>query len=246
VRDVLAGKGLNCYCKMLLRDNFIHGDLHPGNILVDARDPANPVVTLIDVGLCQKMTIREGQLTHELMGAFVRWVPGACSTALWNMGDEQLYADKAKFDGDMVDLFKRFRPISGDEVEVVNNVLQAVFDVVRVNRVTMEPTFVSILFAVLVLESFIMALNPEFNMVRHASGWLVSEGHISKKLFKNIAYSAEDIVRSRARMLKARLTGQSEKEDYVPAQRRRMEERMLAEHQERFGAATPVPVAVAA
>ena len=30
----LAGIGLDSYLKMLLKDNFIHADLHPGNILV--------------------------------------------------------------------------------------------------------------------------------------------------------------------------------------------------------------------
>ena len=30
----LAAIGLGSYLKMLLKDNFIHADLHPGNILV--------------------------------------------------------------------------------------------------------------------------------------------------------------------------------------------------------------------
>ena len=29
-----AELGSSCYLKMLLKDNFIHADLHPGNILV--------------------------------------------------------------------------------------------------------------------------------------------------------------------------------------------------------------------
>jgi predicted unusual protein kinase regulating ubiquinone biosynthesis (AarF/ABC1/UbiB family) len=33
-RLALAETGLSCYLQMLLRDNFIHADLHPGNILV--------------------------------------------------------------------------------------------------------------------------------------------------------------------------------------------------------------------
>lgn len=30
----LADLGMNCYLKMLLKDNFVHADMHPGNILV--------------------------------------------------------------------------------------------------------------------------------------------------------------------------------------------------------------------
>lgn len=32
----LADLGMNCYLKMLLKDNFVHADMHPGNILVRA------------------------------------------------------------------------------------------------------------------------------------------------------------------------------------------------------------------
>jgi aarF domain-containing kinase len=37
----LASLGMSCYLKMLLRDNYIHADLHPGNILVSMESPAS-------------------------------------------------------------------------------------------------------------------------------------------------------------------------------------------------------------
>ena len=41
VRSDIADIGLHMYLKMMLVDNFVHGDLHPGNILVR---PARGVV----------------------------------------------------------------------------------------------------------------------------------------------------------------------------------------------------------
>jgi len=37
----LAYLGMSCYLKMLLRDNYIHADLHPGNILVSMESPTS-------------------------------------------------------------------------------------------------------------------------------------------------------------------------------------------------------------
>ncbi|KAG5464457.1 hypothetical protein LSCM1_00645 [Leishmania martiniquensis] len=185
-RDVLANKGLNTWCKMLLRDNFIHGDMHPGNILIDCTsDPHEPTVTMIDVGLCQQLTEHEGAITHNMLESFVRWDPQQCADSLLAMSDRQPYAEPEVFRRDLGDLFKHFRPTRNDE-NAVTNILQSVFESIRKNNVQMDPAYVSLLFAVLVLESFIMNLNPDFNMVRHAAPWLVSEGHLSKGVMKNL------------------------------------------------------------
>lgn len=194
-RDVLANKGLNTWCKMLLRDNFIHGDMHPGNILIDCTsDPHEPRVTMIDVGLCQQLTEHEGHVTHDLLESFVRWSPDQCADSLLAMSDSQPYVDKDLFRDDLAHLFKHFRPTRNDE-NAVTNILQSVFESIRQNNVQMDPAYVSLLFAVLVLESFIMNLNPEFNMVRHTAPWLVSEGHLSKGVVKNVIKTKIDNIK---------------------------------------------------
>ena len=186
VRDIIAGKGLSSFCKMMLRDNFLHGDLHPGNMLVDTSNPAKPVVNLIDVGLCQKLTDEEGARCNNLLSSFVHWKPEMCVQALMDMGHSQKFVDKKKFVDDTEELFQHYRPTTGEEEDVVSNILESMFDVMRVNRLSMDPTYVSIMWAVLVLEGFIMALNPEYNMVVHSAPWLVTEGHLSWSLVKNL------------------------------------------------------------
>ena len=39
----IVGLGVDAYLKMLLIDNFVHTDLHPGNIFVRSRSPAPEV-----------------------------------------------------------------------------------------------------------------------------------------------------------------------------------------------------------
>ncbi|CCW63264.1 unnamed protein product [Phytomonas sp. EM1] len=193
-RDVLAGKGLNTWCKMLLRDNFIHGDMHPGNILIQCENYHEPSITLIDVGLCQQLTEHEAAISENLIEAFVRWNSEMCAASLWNMSERQEYASRDRFKADIDQVFKYCRGFRNDG-GAITKTLQSVFDSIRSNRVQMDPPYVSLLFSVLVLESFLMSLNPEFNIVRHTAPWLVSEGHVSKGIIKNLLKTQRDRIK---------------------------------------------------
>lgn len=187
-RSKLAGNGLNIWCQMLLRDNFIHGDMHPGNILIDCSDVSKPHVYLIDVGLCQQLDESEAEISRHLLESFVRWDASLCANTIWRMTDHQRFGSLSKFEERLKDVFRRFRPSRNDQ-NAVSNILESVFLSIREERIQMDPPFVSLLFAVLILESFIMSLDPSFNLVRHTAPWLVSEGKISKGVVKNFVKS---------------------------------------------------------
>ena len=53
---VLACRLLMLFLKQTFEDNFFHADMHPGNILVDYRMPADPTVGLVDFGIVGTMT----------------------------------------------------------------------------------------------------------------------------------------------------------------------------------------------
>jgi aarF domain-containing kinase len=209
VRSILAGKGLNCFCKMMLRDNFIHGDMHPGNILIDTSDPHYPRVYMIDVGLCQKLTEEEGLKMNRFTASFVKWDHHAAVDAILSMGDQRHMLPREQFEAAMGELFTRYRPVTDETDQVVSDILQACFECVRHHRVNLGPEYVSQLWCVLVLEGFINALDPNFNMVRHAAPWLVSEGHISFGLIKNIVKAQFDKVEAYIEVQRRRAQGQS-------------------------------------
>lgn len=54
-RDVnlklLAERGVEIFFTQVFRDSFFHADMHPGNIFVDATDPANPSWVAVDFGI---------------------------------------------------------------------------------------------------------------------------------------------------------------------------------------------------
>ncbi len=55
----LARRGVRVFYTQVFRDNLFHADMHPGNILVDASDPANPTLIALDFGIVASLTPRD-------------------------------------------------------------------------------------------------------------------------------------------------------------------------------------------
>lgn len=53
---VLAEKGVEIFFTQVFRDSFFHADMHPGNIFVDASNPANPRYIAVDFGIVGSLT----------------------------------------------------------------------------------------------------------------------------------------------------------------------------------------------
>ncbi|WP_414501464.1 ubiquinone biosynthesis regulatory protein kinase UbiB [Zymobacter sp. IVIA_12111.31 C1] len=68
---LLAERGVEIFFTQVFRDNFFHADMHPGNIFVDARDPADPRYIAIDCGIVGSLT-REDQdyLARNILAFF--------------------------------------------------------------------------------------------------------------------------------------------------------------------------------
>lgn len=85
VSKKLATIGINAYMKMMLRDHYVHADLHPGNILVrvnaetDAnprnrspdRKNGNPQLIFLDVGLVTEMSPNDADHFEQLFKAVI-------------------------------------------------------------------------------------------------------------------------------------------------------------------------------
>ena len=52
----LAKTGIRVFYTQVFRDNLFHADMHPGNIFVDATDPANPSYIALDFGIVASLT----------------------------------------------------------------------------------------------------------------------------------------------------------------------------------------------
>ncbi|MGH8309504.1 MAG: ubiquinone biosynthesis regulatory protein kinase UbiB [Steroidobacteraceae bacterium] len=55
----LAENGVTIFFTQVFRHNFFHADMHPGNIFVDASDPANPRYAAVDFGIVGTLDPRD-------------------------------------------------------------------------------------------------------------------------------------------------------------------------------------------
>jgi ubiquinone biosynthesis protein len=67
---LLSERGVEVFFKQVFRDNFFHADMHPGNILVDATDPAKPRYNAVDFGIVGSLTTSDQRYLAENFLAF--------------------------------------------------------------------------------------------------------------------------------------------------------------------------------
>ncbi|MEO8445148.1 MAG: 2-polyprenylphenol 6-hydroxylase, partial [Gammaproteobacteria bacterium] len=66
----LAAHGVEIFFTQVFRHNFFHADMHPGNIFVDASDPANPRYAAVDFGIVGSLDERDRRYLSENFLAF--------------------------------------------------------------------------------------------------------------------------------------------------------------------------------
>jgi ubiquinone biosynthesis protein len=70
---VLAERGVEIFFTQVLRDSFFHADMHPGNIFIDASDPADPSYIAVDCAIIGALSESDQYyLARNLLGIFKR------------------------------------------------------------------------------------------------------------------------------------------------------------------------------
>lgn len=72
VRKDLANLGLNTTLKMIFLNDLLHGDLHPGNMLVSEDERGRTILHLLDCGLVVEMGPEQHVNLVKILGAFAR------------------------------------------------------------------------------------------------------------------------------------------------------------------------------
>ena len=68
--EKLALRGVEIFFTQLMRDNFFHADMHPGNIFVSPENPASPSYVAVDFGIMGSLTPEDQRYLAENLIAF--------------------------------------------------------------------------------------------------------------------------------------------------------------------------------
>jgi aarF domain-containing kinase len=199
-RKVIAHAGAAAFLRMMLIHNFVHADLHPGNILVETPSASESDVRLVflDCGLVSQLSDRDndnfialftalcdGDAEHgaELMIERARFVDDQMSVD----GGERALARRREFVHAMSSSLGKLKNQRLSEIRV-GEVMQDVFSISRHYGVQVDPVFATLVVGTAVIEGVARQLDPEISLIdvagpvllrRHAlmarervSGWL--------------------------------------------------------------------------
>jgi len=154
-------RGEDIYFQMLMADNFMHSDMHPGNILFKA-DP--PQIVLLDCGMVSVLTKKEREAFVGLMQAMGDGDGLCAANRILSFSEKQDCPDPDAFRTDMKNLFSRECQGYGRGVqisEVVCGVLSSIYS----HRVSMDGVYAAVLANTVCLEGLVKDLNPKFNIL---------------------------------------------------------------------------------
>jgi len=172
----VVAEGQRIYTQMLLVDNFMHADLHPGNILLRNKltaggmdagkvqsEIAEPQFVLVDAGMVAELSTYEREAFvgfFNAMGAGDGAEAGRSVLAFGNGNADMTVSERSGFVDAMAALFADKCKGYGTGVNV-GDVLRETLSLVRVHHVGIDANFATLVINALCIEGLAQQLTPE-------------------------------------------------------------------------------------
>ena len=163
---------------MALRHNLVHGDLHPGNILVCATEGSPLGVAFVDAGLAVELSARDRANFRALFSALGRGDGRLAARLMLENATEQQCADPAAFEAGVQRITSALGlGASGAfnlEAVRIGDCLLELMNLVRTHKVKVEPNFTTLVTAIIICEGLGRQLDPSLDLFDVALPLLLS------------------------------------------------------------------------
>ncbi|XP_049959228.1 uncharacterized aarF domain-containing protein kinase 2-like isoform X1 [Schistocerca serialis cubense] len=189
IKTLLAEIGINTILKMVFDDNFAHGDLHPGNMLVQSvasSKETNSVVSLVkrtpytsfrlvilDCGIVASLDELGKKALRDVFTAVVNG-DGRKVAELFLNHSKHGCTDTEGFKQSMDNIVKEAlsKTVTLAEIQV-SSLMTALFTTMINHKVKLDGSFSSVILAIMVLEGLGRSLDPTTDIVKKARPFLI-------------------------------------------------------------------------
>uniref|UniRef100_A0A7N0ULI4 ABC1 atypical kinase-like domain-containing protein n=1 Tax=Kalanchoe fedtschenkoi TaxID=63787 RepID=A0A7N0ULI4_KALFE len=173
LKSALAHIGTHALLKMLLVDNFIHADMHPGNILV--RVPQNkprkrlfktkPHIIFLDVGMTAELSGSDRINLLEFFKSVARRDGRTAAECALRLSKQQNCPDPEAFVAEVEESFTFWGSTEGDLVHPAE-CMEQLLEKVRRHRVNIDGNVCTVMVTTLVLEGWQRKLDPRYDVMQ--------------------------------------------------------------------------------
>ena len=188
LRKKLCDNGIRTICKMIFEHNFMHGDIHPGNLLfTKVENGIEPRMVLLDTGIAKQFTKRDHEMLVGVLKSFIQG--SGAEAAQWLINDSLEKQDIpplnverfVKVLDDMCEKSKRDTSF----FDQIGNYVSIICNAAADHQIMMNQGFVSIALTVRVMEGVALALNANAEIWRIANG-IILKAKAKSYIGKNI------------------------------------------------------------
>ncbi|XP_057538799.1 uncharacterized protein LOC130816158 [Amaranthus tricolor] len=171
-KTALAHLGTHALLKMLLVDNFIHADMHPGNILVRLKHgkrkreaKSKPHVVFIDVGMTAELSKNDRVTLLEFFKAVACRDGRTVAERTLQLSKQQSCPNPEAFIQEVKESFDFWATPEGDLVHPAD-AMQQLLEQVRRHKVNIDGNVCTVIVTTLVLEGWQRKLDPDYDVMR--------------------------------------------------------------------------------